>query len=680
VLVLAAVCAHASSLSITPTTTLSAETGNNTSTASSWTASSNGNLGASNISKVDHHTLLYPGATTPIYSHMVLWFGPSNHIQVGYRSDDYSQVRKQVDDHVSRGLDGAIIDWYGTSHTVDTTAAIYMMQYAESLAGYPFKFAMMEDKGALLNCAHTSGCDLNAQLVTDLSYIINTFAVSPTYITQGGRPVILFFGIEDYAIDWNYVKSAVPGNPLFVFENAGAFDRTNSDGGFAWVQINTSNTNDWKQSYLDYFYQYANNYPQKHTFGAVYKGFNDTAASWSLNRIMSQQCGQVWLNTWNEVAKYHSASNQLEAMEIVTWNDYEEGTAIEPGIDNCLSLSATISGSTLSWAVSGNENTLDHYTVFISTDGENLMSLADVAPGLHLLDLSQYGLGSGNYSLYVKAVGKPSILNHMSSVASLTVGQPPTVVLNVTPQSGLAGSPVSVSTADSSDPDDAVVASRIDFGDGSVANGFSASHTYATGGTYTVSATVTDAHGAQSVSTTTVTIADFSLNITRQNGTITASTPASFVVSVTPVPQLDESVALACSGLPAGYSCTFSPAVLTPGSGVATTSLTVSASGSTVAKAGWWPILLLSSPMLGFITLGGVTASRRCLRKNRIGCLLLMLLALVSCGGGNPSQTSGGGSPPVVTAPGGSSNSVTFTVIAAAGTLQRSAPASVVLP
>src|ERR1041385_5853073 len=46
------------------TTTLAAQTGNNTSTAGTFAAQSNGNLGATNVSKVDIHSLLYPGATT----------------------------------------------------------------------------------------------------------------------------------------------------------------------------------------------------------------------------------------------------------------------------------------------------------------------------------------------------------------------------------------------------------------------------------------------------------------------------------------------------------------------------------------------------------------------------------------------------------------------------------------
>jgi PKD repeat protein len=751
-LVLAAVCAHAASLPITPTTTLTAETTNNTSAADTWTTSSNGNLGATNVSKADHRTLLYPGATTAIYSHLLLWFGPSNHIQVGYRSDDYNQVKRQVDDHISRGLAGAIIDWYGTSHTVDTTATQYLMQYAESLPGYPFKFALMEDKGALLNCANTSGCDLNAQLISDLTYIVNAFSGSPTYLKFIGQPAILFFGLEAYNIDWNYVKANVPGNPLFIFENAGGLTHTASDGGFGWVMINASDPTDWKSSYLSYFYSSALAFPQEYTFGAVYKGFNDSLASWSLNRIMSQQCGQVWLNTWNEIGEYYSSSNQLESLQLVTWNDYEEGTEIESGIDNCLSVSATISGGTLSWMVNGNENTLDHYTAFISIDGENLMPLADIAPGIHFLDLSQFALGPGKYTLYVKAVGKPSIANHMSPAATVTIGEPPGIVLNATPTSGIAplevaatvscssgtaastlidfgdgtsaqsasalhtystpgiysvsatvtdvyglssstsqavtvapnqppvavlsvspntglvGSVVEASSANSSDPDDAVAASSIDFGDGTVLSGSDVTHAYSAPGTYTVTATVTDARGAQSAATAKVTISDFSLTVTAQNGTVSPGQPATFVITVTPVQALNQPVSLTCAGVPAGYTCGISLDSVSLAATPVTATLSVAANSSSASLRVKRPAFFaLWLPLAGIMPLGSLGYARKCTRRVRwlLPVVLSTMLLLAGCGGG-PAQGNHAATAP---AP---ANTFTLSVTGAVGALQHS--------
>ncbi len=60
------------------------------------------------------------GATTKIYAHLMVWFGGSNHMNVGYSSADAGQVHQQITDMISRGIDGVIIDWYGPNNSKDT--------------------------------------------------------------------------------------------------------------------------------------------------------------------------------------------------------------------------------------------------------------------------------------------------------------------------------------------------------------------------------------------------------------------------------------------------------------------------------------------------------------------------------------------------------------------------------
>src|SRR5207253_47691 len=169
--------------------------------------------------------------------------------------------------------------------------------------------------------------------------------------------------------------------------------------------------------------------PGKITIGGAAKGFNDTLASWTQNRHASEQCGQTWLNGISEANKYYSANNQLQFMMVDTWNDYEEGTTIESGIDNCLSISASATNTTIVWSLSGQgqENTLDHYTVFVSTDGQNLMPLADAPASARSLDLSSYMFSAGTYTAYVKAVGKNSLKNHISGPVTFSATGPPPV-------------------------------------------------------------------------------------------------------------------------------------------------------------------------------------------------------------------------------------------------------------
>ncbi len=527
------------STSVTPTTTLAKETGNNTSAANTFVSQSNGNVGAGNVSKVPLRSLLYSGATTKIYVHFMGWFGQSNHMSVGYNSASLTQVTAQVSDMMSRGIDGAIIDWYGPNNTWPNQTTIYLRQASEATNG-KFTFAVTEDVGALNKCAATAGCDLNQQVISDLNYVYNNFEPSPAYIRIGGRPVILFFGLEKYSLDWNTIRAGVLGNPLFIFRNSGAFTKPQTNGGFSWVTINTSNPDDIALSYLDNFYLTGLSYPLEQTFGTSYKGFNDTLASWSANRIMNQNCGQTWLRTWAEAGKYYSSSGQLAQFQIATWNDYEEGTEIETGIDNCVSVAGGMNGNVVTWNITGQENTIDHYTVFISLDGQNLMPVADVPAGTHSVDLSGYGFGPASYTLYVKAVGKPTMTNRISGAILWTVGnQAPIAKLSVTPTSGIAPVTVSASTAGSSDPDGSIASTTIDFGDGTVVNGASASHSYSVAGNYTVKATVTDNLGASSITTQAVSITANQapiarLTISPANGTAPLSVTADATASSDP--------------------------------------------------------------------------------------------------------------------------------------------------
>jgi len=502
------------------TTTLAAETANNTSAADSFTTQTDGNIGATNISKAPTRSLLYPGSTAKIYAHLVPWFGFGDHMNVGYVSSDTVQVQKQVNDMLSRGLDGAIIDWYGRGESskhflsYDQGTQAFMHQ-SELHPG--FNFAIMHDAGALKTCAATLGCDVTQTLIDDLNYANVTYSGSPAYLHSGGRPVVYFFGHEAYTIDWTRVRSGVAGNPMFIFRNGSGFTKAQSNGAFSWVEPTTvTATNLMAINYLDNYYKTALSMPSAYSTGSGYKGFNDTLALWGTNRIIGQQCGQTWLNTMADAGKYYSSAKQMLGIQLVTWNDYEEGSEIESGIDNCVTVSASVAGTVVSWSITGQMNTVDHFTVFASQDGVNLMWLADAATSATSLDLAQFSLNSGNYTIFVKAVGKPSLTNKMSAGVQLTVpNQPPTAALSVSSGSTsitstatmIAPVTITASTTGSSDPDGNVVSSTINFGDGSAAvSGPSASHTYNTAGTYTITATVTDNQGATASKSATIVV------------------------------------------------------------------------------------------------------------------------------------------------------------------------------
>src|SRR3989449_3723048 len=277
----------AGSLKIVPTTTLRAQTSNNTSGANSFQSQSNGNIAAGNASKLDIHSLLYPGANTKIYAHLMPWFGDPRHMAVGYNSQDPAQIHRQITDMISRGIDGVIIDWYGSRDTFTNTTTLRVMTEAEQHAG--FKFAIMIDKGAIKLSA-CSGCTPQQTLIEQLHYVEQTFVPSPAYLRINGRPLITNFDVELHypSVNWRAAAASATTDPVFIFDDASGFTHAVTGGSYSWVRPSTT---DFGMTYFTGFYTTGLGYPAMETIGASYKGFNDTLASWVLNRIMIQRCG-----------------------------------------------------------------------------------------------------------------------------------------------------------------------------------------------------------------------------------------------------------------------------------------------------------------------------------------------------------------------------------------------------
>jgi len=403
-------------------TTLQLQTRNNTSASDKFRGMENGNLPPSHVSKLPLRSMLYPGAETIILARVVPFFLPSQkHVDVGYNSGDEHQAARQAEDMISRGIDGAVVDWYGTDHPDLGRTAIGFRNAAESHS--PFRFAISEDKGALKNCRREPGCDLTRQLIKDLNSAYDHFEKSPAYLRQDDRPLVFFFDVNQDPIDWGRVRGSIKGNPLFIFRNPHALSSSESDGAFAWVD----HTGKRNMPYLDDFYKKALDALRSRpviVVGSVYKGFDDRAASWSENRVTDQECGQIWLDTFARVNHYFSADRPLPYLQVVTWNDYEEGTQIETGIDNCVQVQTSISDRYLSWKVTGNEATIDHFVIYASPDRERLLPIAELPGHARQWELNASGLAPNQYQLFVQAVGKPSIVDKMSEPVAWAVTAP----------------------------------------------------------------------------------------------------------------------------------------------------------------------------------------------------------------------------------------------------------------
>src|ERR1051325_7168103 len=127
---------------------LRTKTSNNTSAGASFRGMYNGNAQPGHVSKLPIRSLLYPGATTKIYARVVAFFDQNKkHVDIGYRSDNREEVRHQIEDMISRGIDGAVVDWYGTQRPEHMQVPVVFKKAVEDHA--PFTFAISYDRGAL---------------------------------------------------------------------------------------------------------------------------------------------------------------------------------------------------------------------------------------------------------------------------------------------------------------------------------------------------------------------------------------------------------------------------------------------------------------------------------------------------------------------------------------------------
>lgn len=166
--------------------------------------------------------------------------------------------------------------------------------------------------------------------------------------------------------------------------------------------------------------------------------------------------------------------------------------------------------------------------------------------------------------------------------------------------------------------------------------------------------------------------ASFALAASSATLGVAAGQSASATLTITPSGGFSGPVSFACSGLPAGATCSFSPASVTPAGGAVSTTLTIGTDGGPVAL---WLRAHPESALAVLLPLF-VLRRRRGRRDATIQTTLAVLAAaawLVACGGGGGSgdaggagNTGGGGNPtpPATGTPAGTS---TVTVTATSG-------------
>jgi hypothetical protein len=265
------------------------------------------------------------------------WFGHPRHISVGYSSQDPAVIRKQIRKARSMGISAFVVDWYGDREPFIDASYAAMQKAA---ASEKFQVAMMYDESETDDGA-------TDEAIADFTmfheaYLSSSASGHQAYLTYDGRPVIFIFPKGGHT-NWDKVREVVnrwSPAPLLIQENLPGQYADAFDGFYAWINPGdpgwSADGSNWGEQYLSHFYDtMVSKYPDKIIVGGAWSTFDDSKASWGLNRHISARCGQTFKDTLNLWRGKFSSDQPIPFMMLETWNDYEEGTAIEKGIPTC---------------------------------------------------------------------------------------------------------------------------------------------------------------------------------------------------------------------------------------------------------------------------------------------------------------------------------------------------------
>ncbi len=265
------------------------------------------------------------------------WFGHPQHASVGYDSRDPAVIKSQIRHAQAMGISAFVVDWYGDREPfIDQSYATMQKIAAKS----KFRVAMMYDETDR-EVGATDEAIADFTMFHD-AYLAPNSPGHEAYLTYQGHPVIFIFP-KGLHTDWSKVRAVVSSwkpAPLLINEGPPGQNTDPFDGFYAWIDAGSRNGaqdgSNWGEQSLNNFYEtMRDKQPDKIIVGGAWAQFNDEKASWGLNRHIAARCGQTYKDTFNFWRRVFPADQPIPFIMIETWNDYEEGSAIERGIPTC---------------------------------------------------------------------------------------------------------------------------------------------------------------------------------------------------------------------------------------------------------------------------------------------------------------------------------------------------------
>jgi hypothetical protein len=238
------------------------------------------------------------------------------------------------------GIDGVAVDWYGmdnfNDYAVNNQRTLALLDYAGK-AGLKFSLCY-EDQTIQqeINGGYITAAAALSHAQQTLLYVQTNYFKDPSYLRSSNAPVFLNFGPQYFknSSDWVSIFSVLntTNRPAFFTEDnrlaagVGAFDWPPM-----WMSGGGTNalTPAQLQTYLDSFEQKAASWPA--FIGSAFPRFHDIYSQAGVGAsygYLDDANGTTLTNTLRRALTNNSAF-----VHLVTWNDFGEGTVIEPTLD-----------------------------------------------------------------------------------------------------------------------------------------------------------------------------------------------------------------------------------------------------------------------------------------------------------------------------------------------------------
>ncbi|TWT89395.1 glycoside hydrolase family 71/99-like protein [Neorhodopirellula pilleata] len=220
------------------------------------------------------------------------------------------------------GIDGVIVDWYGLTDLNDYAIlhrnTTRVLQQCERLK---MKFVICyEDQTIpkLVDAQRIDATERVSHAASEIQWLTQYWFQSPAYLKLDDRPILLSFGHAGLNDDeWTQCLVQVP-TPIAYFSQD--YRRSCAVGGFGWPSPRNGLTQ------VGRFASEAQKWT--HAIPAAFPRFNDIYSEANVSEgypILDDNQGRTLSGSLMHALKWNPV-----AIQIATWNDWGEGTQIEP--------------------------------------------------------------------------------------------------------------------------------------------------------------------------------------------------------------------------------------------------------------------------------------------------------------------------------------------------------------